>query len=75
MNSLTINKAVELFLARGGKIVTLTPSPELPTISNRSVLERVMSKDSDHPVRVREGAEGGLDEHAVYLPSGSTLSL
>ena len=68
--------ATAAYLSKGGEIKQLPSVPNNPDLtSNRSILERVMAKDTDHPVRVREGAEGGYNEHAVYLPIESAFKI
>ena len=68
--------ATRAYLLKGGEIKQLPSVPNNPDLtSNRSILERVMSKDVDHKVSVEAEEFRGIGEHAVYLPSESAFKI
>ena len=68
--------ATRAYLSKGGEIRVLPSVPNNPDLtSNRSILERVMSKDVDHKVSVEADEFRGIGEHAVYLPSESAFKI
>ena len=71
-----LEAATAAYLSKGGEIKVLPSIPDNPNlISNRSILERVMSKDVDHKVSVDAEEFRGIGEHAVYLPSESAFKV
>lgn len=68
--------ATAAYLSKGGEIRVLPSVPNNPDLtSNRSILERVMSKDVDYKVSVDADEFRGIGEHAVYLPSESAFKI